>query len=466
MRTDTAPGRRHERGFSLIELVVSMFIAVQILIAAAIAFDVHNRMARVQTQITDLQQSLRVAQYGIVRTVRSAGRGSLPMDLDPDAIYDPTDTVPFLRGLAVEVRNNVTDDDRYIARGDNTSPQALDGTDILTVRGCLGGSIYQIDPSTFDWDPDDNDIADVATLDIERTSLAGILQPLGPLMDEINAYADDAPIKGRMVLTSPESLQNYGIANISSAAITGAASDPDTVTLTLRLDTNSPLNPVDLSTGVRTFPDFMTVALGCFVEEYRFYIRTLPGDVITPLRPRLSRARFEPGTETAYQNDTSNWTLDLSDGIFDLQVALGLDSDYTLNYDATLPGSFNDDDDDIGVDDTIYEAAAQSDAEDRTRDDWLHNDPADRPADAQYMTHAFGTNAGQLVQVYFVRITTVGRTLRPDRGYAAPDFDTRTDGDWVEDHDYDSGAALQWKSGDALKFRRRSLTTIVEMRNI
>jgi Tfp pilus assembly protein PilW len=109
---------RRERGFSLIELLVSMFIAIQIVIAAAIAFDVHNRMAQVQTQITDLQQSLRVAQYDIVRLVRSAGRGGLPMDLDPDAVYDPAATIPELRGRAIEVRNNVTGDERHIAAGD------------------------------------------------------------------------------------------------------------------------------------------------------------------------------------------------------------------------------------------------------------------------------------------------------------------------------------------------------------
>jgi hypothetical protein len=58
--------------------------------------------------------------------------------------------------MAIEVRNNVTGDDRHIARGNNDSPQAIAGTDILTVRGCISGTAYQVDPSTFNWDADDN----------------------------------------------------------------------------------------------------------------------------------------------------------------------------------------------------------------------------------------------------------------------------------------------------------------------
>ncbi|MEO8198558.1 MAG: prepilin-type N-terminal cleavage/methylation domain-containing protein, partial [Thermoanaerobaculia bacterium] len=56
-----------ENGFSLIELLIGMVIAIEILVAALTVFDVHNRLARIQLQITDMQQSLRVAQYDMVR---------------------------------------------------------------------------------------------------------------------------------------------------------------------------------------------------------------------------------------------------------------------------------------------------------------------------------------------------------------------------------------------------------------
>ena len=70
-----APSTRSESGFSLIELLIAVLIAIEILVAAAIAFDVHNRAAVVQTQITDMQQSLRVAQHDMARLLRMAGRG-------------------------------------------------------------------------------------------------------------------------------------------------------------------------------------------------------------------------------------------------------------------------------------------------------------------------------------------------------------------------------------------------------
>ena len=67
------PSPSRQSGFSLIELLIGMVIAIEILIAALTIFDVHNRMARVQMQVTDMQQSLRVAQYDMVRTTRMAG---------------------------------------------------------------------------------------------------------------------------------------------------------------------------------------------------------------------------------------------------------------------------------------------------------------------------------------------------------------------------------------------------------
>lgn len=476
MRPLRRPVPAAQRGFSLIELIISMLIAVEILVAAAIAFDVHNRIAVVQTQVTDMQQSLRVGQYSILRTLRSAGRGGLPLDLNPDAAFDPTDTIPELSGMAIEVRNNVTGDDRYIARGDEDSPQAIDGTDILVVRGCIGGTTYQVDPATFNWDADDDGVADDdATLLIPQTSVAGILQPLGPLVQEIQAYPVGTAVTGRFVLVSPTSLQDYAVADIVGIAIVGPAADPTSVTLTLDLNNDSPLNPVDTGdpnfatdpTSTRKFPENMTASMGCFLEEYRYFVREVAGDAVTAQRPRLTRARFEPGTELPYLGAATNFNLDLADGIFDLQIALGLDTDFkSTGYSATEPGSYNDDVDWIGEDDVIYEASRYVAGDNLAADDWLYNDVGDDPTNALYTTHTYGSNVGQPVQVYFVRVTTVGRTSRPDPSYQAPEFDLLVGEDWVEDRDYDASPANAYKAGDNAKHRRRVLQTIVDMRNI
>jgi type II secretory pathway pseudopilin PulG len=462
-----------QRGFSLLELVISLFIAVEILVAAALAFDVHNRIAAVQVQVTDLQQSMRVAQYDLVRSLRSAARGGLPHGTDPNAIFNVADPIPARKGLAVELRNNVAGNDRFIALGDNTSPQAIQGTDILTVRGCLSGTAYQVDPSTFEWDADDNDVADdAAQLTIPKTSVAGLLQSLVPLVEEFEAYQDEdgnyPAVLGRFILVSPTALQDYAVADITGFQVNGDADDPDDVVLTLDLNNASTLNPVDATSGVRQYPTNMTASMGCFLEEYRYYVREVVGDTITPLRPRLTRARFEPGTELPYLGDTSSFSLDLADGIFDLQVALGLDSDYFDGYGGAgvAPGSYNDDSDWTGPDDTIYEADRANPAQNRALDDWLYNDSADNPADAPYVSHAFGTNAGQPVQLYYVRVTTIGRTNRPDANYQAPDFDTTAGTDWIEDRDYDAAPANTYKAGDNNKHRRRVLQTVVDLRNV
>ncbi len=136
------PPTSRQSGFSLIELLIGMLIAIEILVAALTVFDVHSRMARVQMQITDMQQSLRVAQYDMVRTTRMAGRGGLQPNFSVDNV---TLTVPWLRGDAVEVRDNVaTGDDQDVAIGTD-EPKALAGTDILTVRGCISGLQFQMD---------------------------------------------------------------------------------------------------------------------------------------------------------------------------------------------------------------------------------------------------------------------------------------------------------------------------------
>jgi prepilin-type N-terminal cleavage/methylation domain-containing protein len=460
MRSDRpAPSSAAERGFSLIELLVAMLIAVEILVAGAIAFDLNNRMAQVQTQITDVQQSLRIAQTDMARLVRMAGRGGLPSELAPGAVFNPADPVPSLNGLAIEIRSNVTNANHDISRGLLTpSPAAVDGTDILTIRGCLSTPLYQLNPLEFDWDPDGDDTANQASLVINKLSVAGVRQPLKPLLDEINAYPVGEPIKGKLILVSPESRSVYGIAEIVGVpAVGGLASDPDSLTFTLqlKLDTNSPLNPIDAGVGARRFPTKMTASYGCFLEEYRYYVYETAGDTLTPQFPRLARARFEPGTEEPYQGDTSNFRLDLADGVFDLQVALGIDTDYKQGNAVGSPGSFGDDSDNVGIDDVIYEAAS-GDAE-RAQDDWLFNAAADATTDWQYVTHdAAGTQAGVPAQVYFVRLTTWARTRRADPKYAAPVWTA------IED---EAMNATYW-TGDALQFRKRALTTIIDMRNI
>ena len=461
MPSRTARPDSAQRGFSILELLVSMLIAIEVLVAAAIAFDVHNHLATVQTQVTDLQQSLRVAQYDMTRLVRMAGRGGLPVELHPEATFVPGPPATGLGGFAIELRNNVDDaSDRNIARGDSDSPLAVEGTDILAVRGCFASPIFQLAQGSIVYDPTD---PTVAQLPVPNVSSANIRQPLEPLCEELRNVTRPA-----MILLSPEALSVYGIVEVTGHDCPASGAPGTTVNLQLKLDTNSPLNPVNPATGLRVYPPNMEVALGCMLEEYRYFVREVredPADPTSELRPRLTRARFKPGTEDPYNDDDQNFALDLADGVFDLQVALGLDTDYP-STNTTTPGSFDDDSDysNDTNDEVIYEGTVAGN--DRNTDDWLFNDPDDDPDQIRYREHQFTTRVGQPVNLHFVRITTLARTSRGDRKYRAPDIDPDPGRDLVEDHDYTQAPADDFLSERNRRFRRRALTTIVEPRNL
>ena len=65
------------RGYSLIELIVSLGITVIVLLGLFQIFEKNTEVARIQTQVSDMQQSLRVAQNEMARFIRMAGRGGL-----------------------------------------------------------------------------------------------------------------------------------------------------------------------------------------------------------------------------------------------------------------------------------------------------------------------------------------------------------------------------------------------------
>lgn len=424
------PPTSRQAGFSLIELLVGMVIAIQILVAAYMVFDVHNRMARVQLQITDMQQSLRVAEYDMVRTTRMAGRGGLPQAfrVEPPGVL----SVPWLRSLAVEVRNNVLEGgDDQVALGID-DPVAQPGTDILTVRGCLSGFLFQMDPTN----PAD---FTNTTLTIRHDLPNGRTQDLAQLLE--------AGFSSPMLLQSSISRGQYAVAEIRD--VTGDATMVNmSITFTSSL---SPPNPLVVAPAAGFVPGF-----ACALEEYRYYIR--PTFITDPegvqqLSPRLSRARMIPGTELPHDEDGANLTLDLADDIFDLQIAYGLDTDYA--------GSFDDDTNAEDGDDVLFEAGTDAA---RRADDWLYNSSSDVPSDDQYRINTAITS--RPVRLYYVRITALGRTARRDPRYVAPDFDPVAGEDFIEDNNYDADPASTFKSDLNRQFRHRSIRTVVDLRNI
>jgi prepilin-type N-terminal cleavage/methylation domain-containing protein len=443
MRTEM---RGSESGFSLVELLIAMVIAVQLLVAALTVFDVHNKMSRVQMQITELQQSLRVAQYDMVRTSRLAGRGLLPATF---ATFTGPGGGQWLTSAAVEVRNNLMDDaDREVAFGYTDTPLAVSGTDLLAVRGCISGRLLQVNNQVAgDFQPDTGvaGTIDTGAVTLRRIRPDGREQSLAELLEP----GFDDPV----LVQSATTRGLYAVAEV-----TAVAGNADAVTLDLDWTSNlTPPNPMV------SLPDIeMSASFVCVLEEYRYYVResfAIPGDDTSELQPRLTRARMIPGTEMAYKDTVANLSLDLADQIFDLQVAMALDTDWDL--DGTLPGAFIADPDTLGNDDVLYEATTD---DTRDTDDWLYNSSVDDPFHNNFRINAASTS--RPAQLLTLRINTVARTLRPDPGYQAPDFDADPDHDWVEDNDYDAAPAEIWKQGVNRNYRRRMLRTDVDLRNL
>ena len=73
--------RRTDAGFTLIELLVSLAVTAVLILGVLATFDFSARMNKVQLNVADMQQSLRIAQNEVVRLSRMTGRGSLPTNI-------------------------------------------------------------------------------------------------------------------------------------------------------------------------------------------------------------------------------------------------------------------------------------------------------------------------------------------------------------------------------------------------
>jgi type II secretory pathway pseudopilin PulG len=403
------PVRNRQSGFSLAELLVSLLVTSMVLVGTLTLLNFSSRVARVQGHVTDMQQSLRIAQYDLVRTVRMAGRGPLPAGNLPD-------------GFAVAVRNNVPAGETLGGPG---TPAVLAGTDVLTVRGVFDTPIYRVQPAaagSFRLDG-----AGGGTVTIQAQEPANVPQDLTHIRNAIAAGRPEA-----LLLVSPENAGLYAVVELNPAA---SLAGPTQVTVGFRITggvhtasygTFSPAGP-------GTFPpNLASVAFVGLLEEHRFYVRDERAqgpDGGPDLVPRLARARIYPGTNAPWAGTPQSWRIDIADNILDLQVALGLD---------TPAGGCTVQADEANC--SIAETANGAD------DDWLYNSDQD----------AAGVGWAGL-PLHYVRLTTLARTDRRDLKYQAPLLAR------LEDHGF-AGSPLN--DPRERLYRRRVLQTVIDMRNL
>jgi len=434
-----AAGNAREAGFTVAEMTVTLIVVVEIALATLLLFDTSSKLGKAEIQVADMQQALRVGQYEVVRMLRMAGRGELPVTNNPAGVMQAN----FFAGTALSLRNNVPAGSAVIAGSSPTDPPAaitnprvVAGTDILTVRGVFTTPLYQINyaaAGTFTYFP----ATGKGTVTISSTSPTGVPQPF----DSLNAPGSWADAlfnqrKETLILVSAIDDTIYGVAqlDLTNSSIAGAPPakagqyTPQTATIAF---TTVNIGNVPLSAN-GVFPaNLKSVAYVGILEEYRFYVREVhatPSDLTTELNPRLSRARFYAGSDNPWDSDAKNTYQDIAGGVMDLQIALGFD----LNTDNVVTDANN------GTDEILF----NSPDDNATSPPWS-------PLPAQFPA------------LFYVRVDVLARTNRHDVQYRAPLVTS------IEDHVYSPSPTNPWdpNAPNELNMRRRWSQTIVGMRN-
>lgn len=390
-----------EGGFTLLEVLVSLAVMVVVLVGLVSLLQLNSRVAKAQINVADMQQSLRVVQSDMVRMARMAGRGGLPVFRDPCPAGDPH-PICLPQGPSIGVDNNVA---AGTTLGGSAAAAVVEGTDVLTIRGVFNTPIYQINPA------EDGDIRGAKTagngsITVRDHSPTGVPQEFQALL----AHQND-PLPEALLLVSAGSDQVQAVVELTGVVNNGDGS------VTVNFDLND--DYLKLSPN-GAFPDALrTVAMLGILEEYRYYVRDADP------APRLSRARFYPGTDTAYDDAPANLVADIADNILDLQVALGIDR--------------------VAPAESIEDTQGGD-------DDWLFNSGDDDPDPNLWN--------GNDLPLYYLRITTLARTDRIDLKYVSPAIDA------IEDRVYDEPEVPAEAERLARSYRRRLLQTVVDLRNL
>ena len=427
---------RASAGFTLAEVVVTLAIFSVVILGILAMFDMNGRIARVEGRVTDMQQALRAAQQDMVRTVRMAARGGLPLML--------FEAGPFLgkklpTGLAVEIANNVAADTKI---ANNVEAPVLQGSDVITVRGVFS-TLYQSNPAGAGFkleDANNDGVPEKGSLLLDKTSPTGVPQNLQTVADAIDATQAGQP--EAYLLVSPLDDEIFAVVEIDPASTyvkTSGVITQATVRFNASGTTRSDLFKL-LSPG-GDFPKTMTtVAYSGVLEEYRYYVRDpgpLKGKIQAnqgnQLEPSLVRARLYPWTNIPYKNVEANLHEAIADEVFDLQATLGIDT----NGDELV--------------------AEGTDAATRKADEWLFNETGD---DTTPLT--WNGTAAAPRKLSYVRITTLVRTAGadPQAKWQAPVLAR------FEDKDYQASPFNEFNTAVQRRYRRQSMQSVVDLRNL
>ncbi len=392
-------------GFTLIEVLFAMLISILLIVGVYNLFELNARISRVQTDVAEMQQGQRVAQHDLARIMQMAGRGGVPLGILPN-------------GQALEILDDAAGD-AHINPDDDGTPEVLDGTDVLIVRGVFSAPIFQspIDVGTaITFDGASPSESTAGSFVLTSPTNSGIPQDLSAVIEAVEEGRPEA-----LMIVSNLGDNIFAVVELDPA--NSIVDDPTNPTIAFKISGGEHTDQYMALTPGGVFPaNLNAYAHIGLLEEYRYFVRELRAD--GELIPSLSRARTYPGTQAPWNGEEANWAVDMVDNVLDLQLALGIDADG----------------DGVVADGFAHEGG------DPVTDEWLYNVGADDDAEPQWA-------AGRLM---YLRATSLVRSERNDRGFVAPAIDR------LENHDYSDSAFNEEPEN---WFRRRTVTTTVDLRN-
>ena len=458
---ERAADRSAEAGFSLLELLIAMFVLTEVMAAILLLFTGLTDIARAQTNIAEVQQTQRVTHRSVARAIREAGRGGLPATvLGPQ---NPVTPGVFPDGLAVAMRNNVPANAKIQPTLLAASDDVLEGSDVLIARGVFSTPIYYISPQIGTVDLDNPGVS-LLTGGAEPFSLQNRLLTIpGRFLDAIQ---DFQPLIDAIALRSPRLLvvrdvlnpQSYGVIEVT-AVDTPPACVGCPITLSVNFTDAGDVSayaelvpPRDGShaltvTGAQTVPFPKRIGAVGLLEEYRFYIRPdasrpilLADRANTIPTPMLSRIEVIPNTDIQVGN-----RLDIAENVFDLQIAVGIDTSPVCDT-ATCSAAVLLERGRITEDRTVTEEVFFNHPDD--------DDPTNLPD--------FSTG---LPDFHFLRLTTVVLADRVERGHSGSILAQVEDR--VRSTDTVSFGGGSFSYANSLPgYRRRLLSTVIDLRNL
>jgi prepilin-type N-terminal cleavage/methylation domain-containing protein len=285
----TQPTRygRGQAGMSLIEVLVSMMLLSIILIAFLGFLDTFSDATKVQGNIADATENLRYSVAALVKLIRMAGTGGLPL------VYQ--DSGGTYQHLALTTQDNVDGSGLYTYGGKIANA----GTDVLIIRGVITDELFDISGSTA----------------INLTTKKLTVPKVSPYTGKNQTLLDPVNTDGKALLVSLQTplditvsggvrhYSNYRIAVASGAAATVAAGWE--VSFVTDDKPSLALNP---GGSFSTFNVNLGYAAG-FMDELTFFI-----------------SQNSSGEPALYRWTSIGTAEELIPNVANLQIALGCDT--------------------------------------------------------------------------------------------------------------------------------------------